>query len=344
LKALVLRLSAIGDIVHTLPVLAALRRHGWDVDWLAEPRGRSLLTRHPQLAQLVAAPAAARFAPGEVLGTLRALRSRRYDAALDVQGLWKSAVWGRLSGARRLVGYKGPARIEPLSAALLTERVPPPATVVHAIDEYFALLRPLGIEAVGTREFVFPDTSRQARAVEAELSQVGLLPGHFAILDPGGGWPEKLWPPEGYGAVARGLRERGLPALVVWGPGEEHLAERAVAASGGAAQRCFPTDLLEFVELARRARVLVAADTGLLHIACAVRTPVVGIYGPTDPARNGPFSPDDVVVYREGPPDPRHRTRFLVTPAEMAAIPAAEVLDATVRRLARAADRPARAL
>jgi heptosyltransferase-1 len=166
-----------------------------------------------------------------------------------------------------------------------------------------------------------------------------VAPGAFAILNAGGGWPEKLWPAEGYGVVARGLRDRGLRALATWGPGEEALAGRVVAASAGAAQRAFPTDLRQFLELARRARVMVAADTGPLHLACAVGTPVVGLYGPTDPARNGPFSADDLVVRRQGPPDPRHRGRFAVGPAEMASITPAEVLEAVDRRLARPAGR-----
>ncbi|HVR70032.1 MAG TPA: glycosyltransferase family 9 protein [Vicinamibacteria bacterium] len=344
MKALLLRLSAIGDVVHALPMLSALHRHQWQVGWLAEPPGRALLAGHPYLWRLAAAPAARRFDAREARGALRGLRSARYDVALDVQGLWKSAAWGRLSGARRLVGYGAAGRVEPLSSALLHERLRLDPGAVHVIDENLALLRAVGIEAVGTREFVLPDTALEARQVEAALAAAGIAPGTFVVLNAGGGWPEKLWPPEAYAEVARGLRERGLAALVTWGPGEQALADRVVAASEGAARRCFPTDLRQFLELARRARVVVAADTGPLHIACAVGAPVVGIYGPTDPARNGPFSADDVVVRRRGPADPRHRGRFLVAPREMAAITAGEVLDAVGRRLARAAAQASRAL
>ena len=118
------------------------------------------------------------------------------------------------------------------------------------------------------------------------------------MLNPGGGWASKLWPAERFGELAQGLRALGLPSLVSWGPGEEALADRVVAASGGAAVRSFPTSLLDYVELARRARLVVAADTGPLHLACAVGTPVVALFGPTDPVRNGPFAPDDVVLRR----------------------------------------------
>jgi ADP-heptose:LPS heptosyltransferase len=335
LKALLLRLGAIGDIVHALPMLSALHRRGWQVGWLAEPAGRALLFGHPHLWHLAAAPARRRFDFAQARAAVAELRARRYDVALDVQGLWKSAAWGRLSGARRLLGHGRAGRVEPLSSLLLRERVPPDPAATHVIDENLSLLRGLGLDAVGTREFVFPDFDPQARQVEKALAAAGMAPGAFAVLNAGGGWPEKLWRAEGYGEVARGLCERGLRALVTWGPGEEALADRVVAASAGAAQRCFPTDLRQFVELARRARVMVAGDTGPLHLACAVGTPVVGIYGPTDPARNGPFSSDDVVVRRPGPPDPRHRGRLRVGPAEMASITAAEVLDAVDLRLAR---------
>lgn len=335
-RALLVRLSAIGDIVHALPMLSALHGHGWQVGWLAEPPGRTLLEGHPHLSHLAAAPPARRFRPGPARDTVRDLRSRAYDVAIDVQGLWKSAAWARLSGARRVVGYGPPGRVEPLSALLLRERLPLDAGAAHVVDENLALLRAVGVEAVGSREFVFPDLEREADEVETALSAAGLRPGGFAILNPGGGWPQKLWPPEGYGALARALRERGLRALVTWGPGEEALAERVVRASGGAAERCFPTGLRQLVELSRRARLMVAADTGPLHLACAVGTAVVGIFGPTDPARNGPFGVDDVVVRRVGPPEGRHRGRFRVSPEEMAAITPAELLAAVERRLARA--------
>jgi ADP-heptose:LPS heptosyltransferase len=344
LKALIVRLSAIGDVVHALPMLSALHRHGWQAGWVVEPAARALLEGHPYLWHLAAAPAARRFDRAAARAALRDLRARRYDVAVDVQGLWKSAAWARLSGARRVVGYGRSGRVEPLSSLLLHERVRPREGDVHVIDENLALLRAAGIEAVGTREFTFPDTRAEAREVEGALAAAGVPAGGFAILNAGGGWPEKLWPAEGYGALARALRERGLVPLVTWGPGEESLADRVVAASGGAARRSFPTGLRQFLELVRRARVMVAADTGPLHLACAVGAPVVGIYGPTDPARNGPFSPDDVVVRRTGPPDPRHRGRLRVGPRELESITADEVLEAVLRRLARAPAAAARAL
>jgi ADP-heptose:LPS heptosyltransferase len=131
---------------------------------------------------------------------------------------------------------------------------------------------------------------------------------------------------------------------VTWGPGEEDLAGRVVAASAGAAVRSLPTTLLDFVELARRARLVVAADTGPLHLACAVGAPVVGLFGPTDPARNGPFAPDDAVVRRVPACAPCYRRGCLHHAGVMGEIPVPEVLAAAERRLAAAREHDARAV
>jgi len=339
-KALLVRLSSIGDVVHTLPALAALTRAGWECSWLAEPAARPLLDGHPLLRHVVALPARRGFSPRAAARAFSHLRRQRFDAAIDFQGLWKSAAWARLSGAQRVVGYASRWRREPASALLLGERADPAGLPGHVIDKNLWLLHALGIEAVGTREFPLPPTAAEAALVDRELraggGRSGNGNGNLALLNPGGGWPNKLWPPEAYAELARGLAARGLRCLVTWGPGEETLADRLAAASHGAAQRCFPTTLLEYVELARRARLVVAADTGTLHLACAVGTPVVGLYGPTDPARNGPFSPDDEVVRRAPACAPCHKRSCTVHDGIMGTVPVEDVLAAAQRRLARA--------
>jgi lipopolysaccharide heptosyltransferase I len=338
-KALLVRLSSIGDVVHTLPALAALVRAGHGAGWLVEPASRVLLEGHPLLAQVAAVPAARAFRLEAARETVRSVRAAGYDVALDFQGLWKSAAWARLSGAPRVVGYARRWRREGASALLVGERVRLPESAVHVIDKNLALLRPLGIEAHGLREFPLPAPKSAADAVDRGLAALGLS--SFVILNAGGGWASKLWPAESFGALARGLRERGLASVVTWGPGEEALADRVVAASGGAAVRSFPTSLLDYVALARRARVVVAADTGPLHLACAVSTPVVALFGPTDPARNGPFSARDEVVRSVPPCAPCHRRVCPVHDGIMAAISVAAVLEAVDRRMS-GAERPDR--
>jgi lipopolysaccharide heptosyltransferase II len=336
-KALLVRLSSIGDVVHTLPALAALRRAGFECGWLVEPAARPLLDGNPALARAVTMPPARRFALGEARAALTSLRRAGYDVALDFQGLWKSALWARLSRAGRSVGFSGDARREPLSGVLLHETLQPRPEAAHVIDKNLALLRAVGVEALGLREFPLPALDADTERVEAQLTALGLE--RFALLNPGGGWASKQWPVESFGALARGLAGHGLPSLVTFGPGEEGLADRVVAASAGAAQRSFPTTLRELVALARRATLVVAADTGPLHIACAVGTPVVGLYGPTDPARNGPFSSADVVVREVPPCAPCHR-RDCPHDGAMARIAVDAVLAAAVRRLEVCAKEP----
>jgi ADP-heptose:LPS heptosyltransferase len=331
MKALLVRTSSIGDVVHTLPALAALHRGGWEAGWLVEPPSRVLLEQNPLLGQVVTAPARKAFGWARALGALRALRAERYDVALDFQGLWKSAAWARVSGARRSVGFERAARREPASAVLLGE-THPRAGRGHVIDKNLELLRPLGIEAVGLREFPLPYSTEAVTRVDEGLR--GSRPDALVVLNPGGGWASKLWPAERFGQLARELASLGLWPLVSYGPGEEALADRVVAAAGGAARRSFPTTLLDFVEIARRARLVVAADTGPLHLACAVGTPVVALFGPTDPSRNGPFSPEDVVVRRTPACAPCYSRGCLRHAGVMDAIPLDEVRAAVERRLA----------
>jgi ADP-heptose:LPS heptosyltransferase len=333
MKALVVRLSSIGDVVHTLPALAALHRSACEVGWIVAPAARPLLEGHPLLSSLVALPA--RPGPSALLAARRRLRGEAYEAALDFQGLWKSALWARSSGARRVIGYAARWRREPASGVLVRERQELPPAAVHVIDKNLALLRPLGIDALGLREFPLPRLEAAARAVAGQLAAARIE--RFAILNPGGGWASKLWPAERYGGVARALAQRALTPLVTWGPGEQALADRVVAASERAALRCFPTSLTEYVELARRASVVVAADTGPLHLACAVGTPVVALFGPTDPARNGPFAAADVTLRRAPACAPCHKRDCRVHDGVMDAIATDEVVEAIGTRLARAA-------
>ncbi|MEO7793299.1 MAG: glycosyltransferase family 9 protein [Thermoanaerobaculia bacterium] len=326
-----MRLSAIGDIVHTLPAAAALAAAGYDVVWAVQPSGRALVSGNPAVASNVVIPASSPFRPRELSQAVRALRAAHVDTALDLQGLWKSGFWARASGARRRIGWGGPARREPLSAMLLSERRTLPAGVVHVIDKNLALLAALGLDAVGQRQFPLPPFEREAARVDRELAVLGLE--RPVLVHPGGGWSSKLWPAEAYAELASRLARRGIPVLVSWGPGEAKLAEQVVAASGGTAIASFGASLLELAALARRARAIVAADTGPLHLACAVGTPAVALFGPTDPARNGPWNPADRVLSRRPPCFPCHRRECPRHRGILREIPVAEVEQALLQRI-----------
>lgn len=330
-RLLLVRLSAIGDIVHTLPVAAALAEARYEIVWAVQPAGRLLVAGNPAVASCVVIPASRPFRPAAIARAITALRAARPEIALDLQGLWKSGLWARASGAPRRVGWNGPARREPASSLLLTERRVLPAGVVHVIDKNLTLLASLGLDAVGRRDFPLPPFEREAARVDRELAALGLE--RPVLLHPGGGWASKLWPAEFYGELASRLARRRIPTLVSWGPGEEGLAQRVVAASDGTAIACFPCNLLELAALARRARAFVAADTGPLHLACAVGAPAVALFGPTDPARNGPWSRADRVLSRRPPCFPCHRRDCATHRGILHGIPVAEVEQALLARI-----------
>jgi ADP-heptose:LPS heptosyltransferase len=331
-RALIVRLSAVGDVVHTLPVAAALAGAGHAVVWAVQPAARPLVEHNPAVTTCVPIPPRRPFSPRALLAARRALRDAEIAVALDLQGLWKSAAWARASGASRAIGFDLAARREPSSAILLSELVALPAGIRHVIDKNLALLGALGLSAVGSREFPLPRRDGERAAIARALGELGVE--RPVLLHPGGGWASKLWPAERYGELAARLAARGLPTMVSWGPSERGLGERVVAVSGGVAKLAPAASLLELAALAEASRAIVAADTGPLHLACAVGTPAVALFGPTDPGRNGPWSPADTVVARRPPCFPCHRRDCPTHAGVMAEIPVDEVEHALLGRLA----------
>jgi len=257
----------------------------------------------------------------EVPGVMRAVRAVRYDLAIDFQGLVKSAVLARWSGAARVAGFGRAALREPL-AALAYSETHPTDDGGHVIRKNLALAAALGAD--GSRvEFPF----------EVREPEAGAAP--YAVLNPGAGWPNKRWPPDRFAALATWLAARhGLRSRVLWGPAERLLAEVIADKSGGAADPAAPTSIGDVLALARGARLFVSGDTGPLHLADAVGAPIVGLYGPTSPTRNGPFDPADVCVSRFESCVCHHERRCRRRVACIDEITLAEVQDAVTRRLA----------
>src|SRR2546423_1835371 len=308
LKILFVKLGSIGDIVHTLPALAAVRRAlpRAEIAWVVERRAAEILRDNPLLETLIEVDTKAlRRWPmsGETLPAtrrqLRRLRASPFDLAIDFQGLLKSALIARLSGARRRVGFGRAALREPASRFLLTERVDVPART-HVIHKNLALASgALGIQLpTESTQMEFPiGVSREHEGEADEIVQrVGEK---FTILNPGGGWPTKLWDAVRFGALAdRLLIDFGLPSVVTHGPGERELAERVAVSSRAGACVISSPSLKGFYALARRASLYVGGDTGPTHLAVAAGAPIVGLFGPTQRGRNGSARPDHICLER----------------------------------------------
>jgi len=333
-------MSALGDIVHALPVLAALRRH-WPaarVDWIVDEAYASILSLAEGLNQRVIVRArASRESAGAIafgggmgyVAAVRYLRAQRYDAALDLQGLIKSAVWARLSGAARVIGFDRAHLREPMAAAFYSETVTP-VDGPHVIEKNMSILRAL---AAPSSRIELPLHPVAGAATVAAIATAG-GPGRYAVLNPGAAWPNKRWPAERFGALAAQLHARtGLPTMVTWGPSERDLAERVVAASEGAATPAPPTAIADLAVIMRDAALVVSGDTGPLHIAAAMGTPLVGLYGPTWPERNGPWDTDDQVISRAGACVCHHKRQCLRGAPCINEIAVDEVLSAAERRL-----------
>jgi len=229
---------------------------------------------------------------------LRLLRASAFDLALDFQGLIKSAAVARLSGARQIVGFSRDALREPPSRFLLHKTVPI-AERLHVIRKNLALVAGgLGISVPNEPEdFEFPIAIGDEHELEA-IDAVG-SDRPYAILNPGGGWPTKLWSAEKFGTLADELWNHfGLHSLIASGPGEQELTQRALSSSKSGKAKPVSVSLKGFCALAKNADVYVGGETGPTHLAIAMRTPVVGLLGPTEWWRNGSPYPDDICVER----------------------------------------------
>ena len=228
---------------------------------------------------------------GGWLAARRELRGNGYDVAVDFQGLIKSAVLARLSGARRVIGFDKPGLREPMAAMFYSERVRIDEQQ-HVVRKNLRLAAALG---AAEAPLEFPIAAVSSDAIDQFVR--GRSP--FALINPGAAWPNKRWPPDRLAAVARALKStHGLDSVVLWGPDESQLAEAVVSQSGGAAANAPPTGLRDLLALARHAKLIVSGDTGPLHIACALGVPSVSLFGPTNPARNGPWDPQDIAIAR----------------------------------------------
>jgi heptosyltransferase I len=301
----IVRLSSVGDVVHALPLASAFRRGlpGARLSWVAEEREAVLVEGHPDVdlvvrvdtrgwRRLLRRPSSLASAWRALTRAHRELSGLALDVVVDAQGLVKSGTIAAATGAPVRIGFAAGHCREPASALFTNRRVTPPPAARHVVDQYLALLGPVGLGA-GAPEFRLPPWPAAARRVDEWLTERGLKPAdRLVVVNPGGGRPDKLWPTAAFRAVAAGLAaEPGAHVLVSWGPGERARAD-AIAAGLDPRVRVAPlTDLPELAAFLGRAALVVAGDTGPLHLAAAAGATCLGLFGPTDAGRNGPYGP-----------------------------------------------------
>jgi lipopolysaccharide heptosyltransferase I len=326
-RFLVLRMSALGDIIHTLPAVHALRESfpTAQIDWLVDEKWASVLAGNRDISNVIAMN---RGSWRSVIGSIATLRRTRYDMAIDFQSLYRSAIIGWLSGASERIGFDAHYSRERGAAFFYTRHVQPKRA--HKIEHNLELVESIGARA---EKIVFPLADDVEAAEEVKRILCGNGVHEYFVLSPGGGWVSKCWPAERYGELARAVAERyGWTSVVSFGPGEEGLAETVRRSAGSPEPFVQRFNLKQLVPLLRRAKFVVAGDTGPLHLASALGTPVFGLYGPTDPARNGPFSAGGIVVRKAGYETTYKRGKDISE--SMLAISVEDILQAVERRMA----------
>ena len=306
MKILIVKLSSIGDVVHTLPALAAIRRAlpEAEISWAVEKSAAEILRGNPFLANLVEVDTKSlrkrdQFgkAVSTARGQLRELRALKFDITLDFQGLLKSSTIAKLAKSKKIYGFAKQNLREPVSRFLLTDKIKV-ANKTHIIVKNLKLAEQALDISVPENDFEFPIFTENKHQQEAEkiIEQTGE---NFAILNPAGGWTTKLWHAEKFGALADKLwEEKNLISVITTAPNEINLAKKVMQNSNSGKVLLAQPSLKGFYELAKKAKIYIGGDTAPTHLAVAANAPVVGIFGPTEWWRNGSPNKDDICVER----------------------------------------------
>jgi lipopolysaccharide heptosyltransferase I len=354
-RILLIKPSALGDVLHTIPVLVKLRARypAARIDWLLTPENADLIRHHPALSDVVLFPRKdlARLgrswsATTRLLGLLHAVWRKRYDLAIDLQGQLRSAVLTLASAAAVRIGFDRPRRAarpraipgahgdgwagaREWSWVTYSHRIRIPNLDVHAVDRYLWLAPMLGLDDAPPdfRVHVPPEADRR---VDCLLDGAGLGPGPLAILFPGTVWQTKHWHPDGFARVGRHLLATGRAVVLAGGPADRRRCGLVAAACPGARNLAGQTTLAELAALVRRAAVCVTNDSGPMHLAVALDRPVLSVFGPTDPVRIGPYRRPHAVLQAPLPCAPCYIRRLRHCPHDhacMSAISTEMVID-----------------
>lgn len=349
MNILIIKLSAIGDVIHTLPALNALRRRFPEarIDWLVESAAAPLVQGHPVLDRVLVSrrkewvrglfsQETRRRSLGEMIRFLRELRRVRYDLIIDFHQLLKSGVMALLARGKRKVGFGPGLEHMEMSHLFLNERVPAVSMEHHALLRNLMLLEAIGIPA-GSVAYRIPVTDADRAAVFRLLGD-GERP--LVAINPVAQWETKLWRNDGFARLADGLvRDRSVRAVFTGGPDDvpmvaaiqKKMTEPSLNLAG-------KTSLPMLAALLAQSSCLVTTDTGPMHLGAAVNTPVVALFGPTAPWRTGPYGPGHHVVRTGAPCSPcfkrkcrfgdRHCMTGITENAVMAAVRRLGVLEA----------------
>jgi len=343
-RLLIVRLGSMGDIIHTLPAATALRLAlpGASIGWVVEERWAELLCTLPEPRSGLRSPRRPLVDRVHTVNTktwrnsllsmqtweqiaagLSQLRAQRYEVAVDFQGALRSALLARWSGAPVIYGVSQPR--ENVASMFCTRQMI--ARGSHVVEQNLSLAEAVARRPLEMPKVEFPHDDSVDKQFEDRLRPYR----GFALLNPGAGWGAKQWPAERYGFVARRLAEDGVKSLINFGPGEESLMQAVESSSEGTAEG-IASSLTELIALTRRARIFIGGDTGPMHLAAALGVPVVAIFGPTNPARNGPFGTRSIVL--RSPASPTTHSRHAQPDSGMLEISSEEVV-ASARKLLR---------
>ena len=302
-RFLIVRLGAMGDVVHALPLAAAIRdaRPGAHIAWAVGPGAADVLLENPDIDEvLIIDPGAWRRSPpaggfSALRRDLRAVRSVNADVALDAQGLVKSGLVTRASGAPMRVGFEHRSCREGMNVLFTTHQALPPENPHHVVEKNLSLLRPLGLPVPPKEKFRFPlhETRREAEQAEKYLESAGCADDRpLLVIHPGGGWATKRWAPARFAGLADHWMESGTgEVLLIWGPDERRIAEEVESAMRTRPRVAPATSVREMMALIRRGDCFAGGDSGPMHLAAAMGVRCLAIMGPTEPVRNGPWGP-----------------------------------------------------
>jgi lipopolysaccharide heptosyltransferase I len=308
-RIVVIKLSAIGDIIHTLPAVAGLRRaypKAW-LAWVVERGGADLLRGNPDLDELIVVDTHA-WRANWWIGVRHAwyvtrhLRHAGFDLCIDFQGLLKSGLLTYFSGAPHRLGFPSQRCRERLNAVFTNLKGPLLDPDTHVVDQHVALLQALGV-TTAERRFPIPITEAEEQFAGRVWRELGFTPQTpVVVLNPGARWETKRWGEVNFARLNDALLRRyPVKTLLTWGVGEESLVQRVVQAATYVPAIAPPTTLLQLASLLARSTVVVGADTGPLHLAAAMGTPTVALFGPSNPLRNGPYGHGHRIVHRRLP-------------------------------------------